>query len=317
MVGRRLDTCHQQPAVDHLVPPPVASDGPRWLSRGRRVRASQTARWSPDQHRGNLRIAASYPHGRPVRRGLVARPTKVVPRSGLQASRPPTRPPTTAARIDGTATAPAGMARVGTTRRRQGRQYGSHLFAEQGYVATTIAAISDAAEIPAQTIYSAFGNKPAILREIARIWIAEADTRRLADEALPLEDPAERLRSAAHWQTRQFETGYDVIQHLPAGGRRPIARMAEEMRAIWDAREQRAEDLPGVVQGQARSTQRRSTSSWPARRPRSTGLSSSTERWPVEDYETWLGDTLVSSAASVDDRVVQGADELQGVRPCR
>ncbi|MFG1817333.1 TetR/AcrR family transcriptional regulator [Kribbella sp. NPDC049174] len=165
------------------------------------------------------------------------------------------------------------------------------LFAEQGYVATTIAAISAAAEIPAQTIYSAFGNKPAILREIARIWIAEADTRRLAQESLQLEDPAERLRSAAHWQTRQFETGIDVIQIYQEAARAD-ARMAEEMQRVWDAREQELKIFLKSFKGQLK--------------PRALDLFLACtaaeiyrllvldRHWPVEDYETWLGDTLVS-----------------------
>src|SRR5690242_13336698 len=56
----------------------------------------------------------------------------------------------------------------------------------QGYVVTTIAAISEADRIPAQTIYAAFGNKPAILREISRRWMTEADTRRLSNESLEI-----------------------------------------------------------------------------------------------------------------------------------
>jgi len=166
-----------------------------------------------------------------------------------------------------------------------------HLFAEQGYVATTITAISEAAEIPAQTIYSAFGNKPAILREIARIWIAEADTRRLAQESLQLEDPAERLRSAAHWQTRQFETGIDVIQIYQEAARAD-ARMADEMRRIWSAREQELKIFLKSFKGQLK--------------PRSLDIFLACtaaevyrllvldRQWPIEDYETWLGDTLVS-----------------------
>ena len=165
------------------------------------------------------------------------------------------------------------------------------LFAEQGYVATTIAAISEAAEIPAQTIYSAFGNKPAILREIARIWIAEADTRRLAQESLQLEDPADRLRSAAHWQTRQFETGIDVIQIYQEAARAD-ARMAEEMQRVWAAREHELKlflkSFKGRLKPKALDLFLACTAAEIYR------LLVLDRHWPVEDYETWLGDTLVS-----------------------
>ena len=85
------------------------------------------------------------------------------------------------------------------------------LFAAQGYVGTTIAAIAEAADIPAPTIYSAFGNKAAILQAIA--WgVAETlDIDRAHDDALAQPEPREGLRMAAHIQRRQFEQMYDVI----------------------------------------------------------------------------------------------------------
>jgi AcrR family transcriptional regulator len=161
------------------------------------------------------------------------------------------------------------------------------LFAEQGYVATTMAAISEAARIPAQTI----GNKPAILREISRLWIVEAETRRLAQESLAIADPAERLRAAAHWQTRQFETGIDVIEIYQEAARAD-PRMAEQKARVWKAREQELAVFLDSFKGQLK--------------PRALDLfiaCTATEiyrllvldrNWSVEDYERWLGDTLVS-----------------------
>jgi AcrR family transcriptional regulator len=164
------------------------------------------------------------------------------------------------------------------------------LFAEQGYVATTMTAISEAAEIPAQTIYSAFGNKPAILREISRIWIAEAETRRLAEESLQLKDPAERLRAAAHWQTRQFETGIDVIQIYQEAARAD-ARMADEMRRVWEAREQ---ELAIFLKSFKRLKPRALDIFLACTAAEVYRLLVLDRHWPIEDYETWLGDTLVT-----------------------
>jgi AcrR family transcriptional regulator len=168
------------------------------------------------------------------------------------------------------------------------------LFAEQGYVATTIAAISTAAEIPAQTIYSAFGNKPEILREIARIWIADAETRRLAREALTVEDSAERLRRAAHWQTRQFETGNDVIQIYQEAARAD-ARMAEEMHRIWTAREQETRKFLASFDGAlALPTERALDIFLACTATEIYRLLVLDRDWSLTEYETWLGDTLVS-----------------------
>lgn len=85
------------------------------------------------------------------------------------------------------------------------------LFAERGYDATTIDAISAACGIPVPTIYSALGSKPAILEEARRAWIEEADVTSLYAEAMQLEGGADRLKVAAHWTRRQFELGIDVI----------------------------------------------------------------------------------------------------------
>jgi len=170
------------------------------------------------------------------------------------------------------------------------------LFAEQGYVATTIAAISEAAQIPAQTIYSAFGNKAAILREVARLWIVEADTRRLSDEALEVDDPAERLRRAAHWQVRQFETGYDIITIYQEAARTD-PRMAAEMRTVWGFRERELEIFLASFSGQLAAGLALELAldilltCTLAEVYRTLVL----ERgWSGEQYESWLADTLIA-----------------------
>jgi AcrR family transcriptional regulator len=85
------------------------------------------------------------------------------------------------------------------------------LFAERGYVATTITAISEAADIPVPTIYSAFGNKAAILTDITRRVIATLDVKAQYEQAMAEPDPAQGLRRAARMQREQFEAMYDVM----------------------------------------------------------------------------------------------------------
>jgi AcrR family transcriptional regulator len=85
------------------------------------------------------------------------------------------------------------------------------LFAAQGYVGTTIAAIAEAADIPAPTIYSAFGSKAAILQAIAWGVADTLDIDRSHDDALAQTEPRDGLRMVAHVQRRQFEQMYDVI----------------------------------------------------------------------------------------------------------
>jgi AcrR family transcriptional regulator len=85
------------------------------------------------------------------------------------------------------------------------------LFAEHGYVATTIAAIAEAADIPAQTIYSAFGSKAKILQHIAWQVAGTLNIDEQHETALTQPDPVGGLRIAATIQRRQYEAMYDVI----------------------------------------------------------------------------------------------------------
>ena len=85
------------------------------------------------------------------------------------------------------------------------------LFAERGYVATTITAIADSADIPAPTIYSAFGTKAKILQEIAWRTVSTLDVDRRHEEALVCSPVTQGLRIVANIQRRQFEIMYDVI----------------------------------------------------------------------------------------------------------
>ncbi len=102
------------------------------------------------------------------------------------------------------------------------------LFAERGYVATTIAAIAEAADIPAPTIYSAFGNKKKILDEVMELWIRGSGVRQEHAEALRHPDPAQRLRMLAGWNARQFSHGLDVIETYELA-----ARSDSEMMLAW------------------------------------------------------------------------------------
>ena len=113
---------------------------------------------------------------------------------------------------------------------------GRALFAERGYVATTITAIAEAADIPVPTIYSAFGNKAAILKDITRRAIASLDTFRRHDEARADPDPARGLRRAARLQREQFEAMYDVMT-ATLEAVRTDPEIAEMLRQIMASRE--------------------------------------------------------------------------------
>ena len=89
------------------------------------------------------------------------------------------------------------------------------LFAEHGYVATTINSISAEADIPVQTIYSAFGSKAKILDKITEIWMSETQTTSRSAAYLQEPDPARQLRMLAELNGRQMQAGSDVARPHP------------------------------------------------------------------------------------------------------
>src|ERR1017187_59889 len=110
------------------------------------------------------------------------------------------------------------------------------LFAANGYITTTIAAIAAAAGIPAPTIYSAFGTKARILQAIAWGVTSTLDVDRSHDAALAEPDPARGLRLAANIQRRQYEHMYDVIA-IYAEAARTDPDIAQDLQTITANRE--------------------------------------------------------------------------------
>lgn len=179
--------------------------------------------------------------------------------------------------------------------RRQVAAAARALFAEHGYVATTIAAIAAAADIPAPTIYSAFGGKKQILDEIMVGWIADADTWRLHEAALAEPEPPARMRTIAHFTRRQLELGLDILLVYQEAARADPA-MAVGWRETLAGRERMlgillasfaGELAPGLDMAQA-------TDRFVALTIPEIYRTLVTDRgWSPEKFEVWLGDLLV------------------------
>jgi AcrR family transcriptional regulator len=169
------------------------------------------------------------------------------------------------------------------------------LFADRGYVATTIAAIAEAADIPAPTIYSAFGTKAAILRWIADQAVSAVDPVRGHEQARTNPDPAAGLRQAANIQRRQFEAMLDIITvHQEAARTDP--QIAEATRRILANRERgfRAH-LAAIVSHLAPGmTIDDAVAVYTTLVLPEVYRSLVTERgWSPERYEQWLGGALI------------------------
>lgn len=169
------------------------------------------------------------------------------------------------------------------------------LFAERGFHATTVAAISEDAGIPEQTIYSALGSKGRILERITAEWMVDADTAAMAERSLQAPRAADRLRLLAAINRRQLEVGSDVIG-IYREAARADTRMAETLRGILAAREGEIRTLlltvqddlaPGVTVALALDVTLALLSD------DAYSLLVTERGWTPEQYETWLGDLLV------------------------
>jgi AcrR family transcriptional regulator len=169
------------------------------------------------------------------------------------------------------------------------------LFAEQGYVATTIEAISEAADIPVPTIYSAFGNKPAILEEARRLWITEADVENLHRRAVTTPDVQKRLQLAAQWTRRPFELGYEVISVYQEAARAD-PRVAAVWRRVMLRREAAVSELLESMRGRLRPglTLRQALDLYVTWTLPEVYRTLVLERaWSPNKYERWLADLLI------------------------
>jgi AcrR family transcriptional regulator len=169
------------------------------------------------------------------------------------------------------------------------------LFAEHGYVATTINAISAEADIPAQTIYSAFGSKAKILDKITELWMRDAETTSRAAAYLDEPDPREQLRMLAELNRRQLQAGSDVVAiYQEAAASDP--HMAEILRNVLAAREREIRKLVDALAPRLRADHSVDSAldlTLALTLPELFHLLVVERGWSPTRYETWLADTLV------------------------
>ena len=170
------------------------------------------------------------------------------------------------------------------------------LFAEHGYVGTTIAAISAAADIPVQTVYSSLGSKAKILGRITQSWMDEAQTVSLAEASLQETDVRRQLRLLAELNRRQLEVGSDVIAIYQEAARAD-PQMAGTLSHVLAAREREIRKLLRTTapHHKAGLTLDGALDITLALTLVEVYRSLVVERgWSARRYETWLGDSLIA-----------------------
>ena len=100
------------------------------------------------------------------------------------------------------------------------------LLLEQGYTATTMAAVAAAAGVSTQTVYKTFGTKPALVKRLYDVTLVGDD------QPVPLADRPEMVAMRAETDPRRFLTGYAVVGRTLVERLGPLLRVRSEERRV-------------------------------------------------------------------------------------
>src|ERR1051325_8504014 len=138
--------------------------------------------------------------------------------------------------------------RRGAETRRHVAEIAARLFVQDGYTGTSMQAIADVAGVHVQTIYLAFGNKPAVLAEDAAVLVAGAEE----DAATPPEERRWVRHLFAEPDPRRQLALYAAHITSVAGRFQPLRTVIRgaalsdpELAAFWARIEQGRWDGPG------------------------------------------------------------------------
>lgn len=180
------------------------------------------------------------------------------------------------------------------------------MFVARGYAATTVTDIARAAGVSPQTVYNAFGSKPALLKAAYDLALAEdADPVPMAErpDVLAVEqqtDPEAVLRGYARLARRALDRIGPLMLQVAAGAAAGDADLVAHQQ-VTDAERlvgtgQLAERIdalgalaPGVTPERARDWV------WSLISVQLWQLLTRTLGWSGEDYEDWIGHALCSA----------------------
>jgi AcrR family transcriptional regulator len=168
------------------------------------------------------------------------------------------------------------------------------LFLERGYAATTMDTIAGEAGVAVSTVYAAFKNKRAVLREIRMGWHERTRAREINAEAARQPDPELRLEMVANSNRRQWEQGAGLIaiyQGAAAADREAAAELAEALRGRKAALDRVVEGMeealrPGLDLSRAAAILRSLC------RPEVYQELVEESGWSPDEYESWFGEAL-------------------------
>jgi AcrR family transcriptional regulator len=168
------------------------------------------------------------------------------------------------------------------------------LFVAQGYLATTIEAISARAGVAVSTVYAVFRNKRGILQAIREQWHQESGQREIYRQALEQSDPKRQLELAAHATRCQWETGgvmMTIYQAAAAADPDAAAELATALRGRRTFLTQFIDEMAEQLRPDL-SPRRAVALFYTLTQPTIYQDLVAGEGWKAEEYEAWLAETL-------------------------
>lgn len=131
------------------------------------------------------------------------------------------------------------------------RDAATELFVERGYAATTIAAVAERADVSAQTVFAAFGNKATLLSEAVEVALAGDDEPvAIADRPEVQETEAAPTASDAAAMFARFATTMMARAGLLLRAADAAAQQDPELHPMWLAGHRgRLQDMRQVADG--------------------------------------------------------------------
>lgn len=170
------------------------------------------------------------------------------------------------------------------------------LMAERGWAGATIDAIAEQAGVATQTVYSAFGNKRAIVDAMREVMLRDSEVPQLMAKAAAAPDVRERLRLWAKLIRQQMETSYDIIAiHRQAA--MADAEFAAAYRGVLDNRGRSFSDFVKQLRTQLGEGMEASTATdllWALANEELYRELVVERGWSLDRYEHWLAETLIA-----------------------
>lgn len=183
------------------------------------------------------------------------------------------------------------------------------LFVEQGYAATTIQQIAEKADVAWQTVYSVFGNKPAVLSAVFDVTVVGDDEpvpmmqRPFVQQIDAEPDPPSKMRIFARHLRATGERTADILSVIEsAAGTDP--EIAQVWRTLQDQRRYgmgvaaRTFKEAGILRDDL-DVDRAADLLWFFSGPWSYRALVAGRGWSPADFEAWVAETLVTQLLRV------------------